>query len=75
MITAIETLIIFKMFQNIRILIKYAGITRFNIGGGRFVTLGFQGHSKLDNWGGGLTFIYSCSAQLISFEIDCFHGL
>ena len=25
--------------------------------------------------GGGHIFIYSCSAQLISFEIDCFHGL
>ena len=30
-----------------------------------------QWRSKLDNWGG----IYSCSAQLMSFEIDCFHGL
>ena len=25
--------------------------------------------------GGGLIFIYSCSALLISFEIDCFYGL
>ena len=25
--------------------------------------------------GGGHIFIYSCSTQLISFEIDCFHGL
>ena len=25
--------------------------------------------------GGRHIFIYSCSAQLISFEIDCFHGL
>ena len=25
--------------------------------------------------GGGHIFIYSCSAQLISFEIDCFHRL
>ena len=25
--------------------------------------------------GGGHIFIYSRSAQLISFEIDCFHGL
>ena len=25
--------------------------------------------------GGGLIFIYSCSAQLISFEIDCFYGV
>ena len=34
-----------------------------------------QGRSKLDNWGGGLIFIYSYSAQLISFEIDCFYGV
>ena len=36
-----------------------------------------QGRSKLDNWGGGggLIFIYLCSAQLISFEIDCFYGV
>ena len=35
-----------------------------------------QWRSKLNNWGGGgHIFIYSCSAQLISFEIDCFHGL
>ena len=35
-----------------------------------------QGRSKLDNWGGGgLIFIYSGSAQLISFEINCFYGL
>ena len=33
-----------------------------------------QGHSKVDNWGG-MIFIYSCSAQLISFEIDCFYGV
>ena len=25
--------------------------------------------------GEGHIFIYSCSAQLVSFEIDCFHGL
>ena len=25
--------------------------------------------------GGGLIFIYACSAQLISFEIDCFYGV
>jgi hypothetical protein len=25
--------------------------------------------------GGGDIFIYSCSALLISFEIDCFYGL
>jgi hypothetical protein len=25
--------------------------------------------------GGGGIFIYSCSALLISFEIDCFYGL
>ena len=24
---------------------------------------------------GGLIFIYSCSAQIISFEINCFYGL
>ena len=24
---------------------------------------------------GGHIFIYSCSAQLVSFEIDCFYGL
>ena len=30
-----------------------------------------QGRRKIDNWGGGgLIFIYSCSASLISFEID-----
>ena len=34
-----------------------------------------QGGSKLDNGGGGLIFIYSCSAQLISFEIVCFYGV
>ena len=36
-----------------------------------------QGRSKIDNWwrGGGLICIYSCSAQLISFEIDCFYGV
>ena len=33
-----------------------------------------QGCSQLDNWGG-LIFIYSGSAQLISFEINCFYGL
>ena len=33
-----------------------------------------QGRSKLDNWGG-MIFIYSYSAQLISFEIDCFYGV
>ena len=27
-----------------------------------------QGRRKIDNWGGPI-FIYSCSAQLISFEI------
>ena len=32
-----------------------------------------QGRSKLDNWGGGC-YLYWCSAQLISFEIDCFHS-
>jgi hypothetical protein len=32
-----------------------------------------QWRSQLDNWGGGVSiFIYSCSALLISFEIDCF---
>ena len=25
--------------------------------------------------GGGLMFIYSCSAQFISFEIDCVYGV
>ena len=34
-----------------------------------------QGRSKLDNWGGGLIFIYSGSAQLISFETNCFYGV
>ena len=34
-----------------------------------------QGRSQLDDKGGGLIFIYSCSAQLISFEIDCFYGV
>ena len=28
-----------------------------------------QGRRKIDNWGGGAIFIYSCSAQIISFEI------
>ena len=38
----------------------------------------FEWRSKLDNWGGGgggrgrAIFIYSCSALLISFEINCF---
>ena len=43
-------------------------------GGGGDVD-GDQTRSQLDNWGGGHIFIYSCSAQLVSFEIDCFHGL
>ena len=34
----------------------------------------WQGRSKLDNCGGGLIFIYSCSTLSISFEIDCFYG-
>ncbi len=34
-----------------------------------------QARSQLDNWGRGHIFIYSCSAQLVSFEIDCFYGL
>ena len=37
-----------------------------------------QWRSQLDKWGGGGggdIFIYSCSALLISFEIDCFYGL
>jgi hypothetical protein len=35
-----------------------------------------QWRSQLDKWGGeGDIFIYSCSALLISFEIDCFYGL
>ena len=33
-----------------------------------------QGRSQLDNWGG-MIFIYSGSAQLISIEINCFYGL
>ena len=31
--------------------------------------------SSIIRGGGGLIFIYSCSAQLISFEIDCFYGV
>jgi hypothetical protein len=34
-----------------------------------------QRRRNIDNWGGGQIFIYSCSAQLISFEIDCFNSL
>ena len=34
-----------------------------------------QGRSKLDNWGGGIIFMYSGSAQLISFEINGFYGV
>ena len=38
-----------------------------------------QARSKHGNCGGGggggLIFIYSWSAQLISFEIDCFYGV
>ena len=36
-----------------------------------------QASNQLDNWGGGggHIFIYSCSAQLVSFEINCFYGL
>ena len=33
-----------------------------------------QARNQLDSWGGA-QFIYSCSAQLVSFEIDCFYGL
>ena len=33
-----------------------------------------QRRRNIDNWGGQI-FIYSCSAQLISFEIDCFYSL
>ena len=40
-----------------------------------FVLSAKQVRSQLDNWGGGHIFIYSCSAQLVSFEIDCFYGL
>ena len=32
-------------------------------------------NSIIGGGGGGHIFIYSCSTQLISFEIDCFHGL
>ena len=49
-----------------------------NWGGGGYIQIIMftdQWRSKLNNWGGGHIFIYSCSAQLISFEIDCFHGL
>ncbi len=33
-----------------------------------------QWRRKIDNWGGGggAIFIYTCSALLTSFEIDCF---
>jgi hypothetical protein len=41
----------------------------------QFFVVPFQCRSELDNWGGGLIFIYSCSALLISLEIDCFYGL
>jgi hypothetical protein len=37
-----------------------------------------QRRRNIDNWGGGgggQIFIYSCSAQLIYFEIDCFYSL
>jgi hypothetical protein len=34
-----------------------------------------QRRRNIDNWGGGQIFIYSCSAQLISFETDCFYSL
>ena len=33
------------------------------------------GISIIGGGGGGQIFIYSCSAQLISFEIDCFYSL
>ena len=33
-----------------------------------------QWRSQNDNWGGGI-FIYSRSALLISFEINCFYGM
>ena len=29
----------------------------------------------VDNWRGGGTYLYSCSAQLVSFEMVCFDGL
>ena len=36
----------------------------------------WQERRKVDNWGGGgLIFIYSCSASFISFESDCFYSL
>ena len=37
-----------------------------------------QCRSQNDNWGGGggrHIFIYSCSALLIYFEINCFYGM
>jgi hypothetical protein len=34
-----------------------------------------QCRSQNDNWGGRHIFIYSCSALLISFEINCFYGM
>ena len=34
------------------------------------VTSPVQDRSKLDNWGGGVIFIYSGSVQLISFETN-----
>ena len=30
---------------------------------------------KIDKWGGGLIFLYSCSVLLVSFEIHCFQAL
>ena len=33
------------------------------------------GRSIIGGGGGGNIFIYSCSTQLISFEIDCFYSL
>ena len=36
---------------------------------------GRDGRRLISDKGGGLIFIYSCSALLISFEIHCFQGL
>jgi hypothetical protein len=52
-----------------------ANFTRGLFNKGENNTLWLRGAGISIIGGGGQIFIYSCSAQLISFEIDCFYSL